>query len=138
MSYCELCGSEVDSLVEAKISGAKLQVCDGCASLGETTSKDETETSDTPTVKRVREPERPKTEDSFEDEVEELVYDYDDVIQKGREEKDLTREELANMLNERESLLKRLENGNSLPSEEVQHKLESELDIELTKTGGGL
>jgi putative transcription factor len=66
------------------------------------------------------------------DEMDELVQDYDDVIRRGREEAGLTQEELANQLNEKTSLIRKLERGDVLPSDEVQRKLERKLGVALS------
>ncbi len=53
----------------------------------------------------------------------------------GRESQGLSQEELAKQLNEKASLIRKLEQGNSLPSDDVQKKLESALEISLSAGG---
>ena len=48
-----------------------------------------------------------------------------------------TQEELANQLNEKASLIRKLERGDVLPSDTVQRKLEKALGISLSTGGGG-
>jgi len=67
------------------------------------------------------------------DDMEELAADYDDRIRDGRESQGLTQEELANQLNEKASLIRKLERGDILPSDDVQTKLEKKLGITLTE-----
>jgi len=67
------------------------------------------------------------------DDMEELAADYDDRIRQGRESVGLTQEELADDLNEKASLIRKLERGDILPSDSVQTKLEKKLDITLTE-----
>lgn len=69
------------------------------------------------------------------DEMDELVQDYDDRIRSARESKGYSQEELAKSLNEKASLIRKLEHGNSLPSDEMQRKLERALDISLSAGG---
>lgn len=69
------------------------------------------------------------------DDLEEVAQDYDDRIRKGREKQGLTQEELANKLNEKASLIRKLEQGQTLPSDDIQSKLESALDISLSAGG---
>jgi len=66
------------------------------------------------------------------DEMDELAQDYDDRIRSGRESAGLSQQELANQLNEKASLIRKLEHGDVLPSDEVQHELEGALDIDLS------
>jgi putative transcription factor len=69
------------------------------------------------------------------DEMDEVVQDYDDRIRTAREAEDLTQEELANQLNEKASLIRKLERGDVLPSDSIQRKLEKELGIDLSMGG---
>jgi putative transcription factor len=71
------------------------------------------------------------------DEMDEVVQDYDDRIRNARESEGLTQEELANQLNEKASLIRKLERGDVLPSDTVQRKLERALDISLSTGGSG-
>jgi len=66
------------------------------------------------------------------DEMEELAADYDDRIRTARESAGLTQTELANQLNEKASLIRKIEHGDILPSDDVQSKLEHKLEISLT------
>jgi putative transcription factor len=69
------------------------------------------------------------------DEMDELAQDYDDRIRSGRESQGLSQEELARQLNEKASLIRKLERGDTLPSDDVQRKLERALDIDLSAGG---
>jgi putative transcription factor len=68
--------------------------------------------------------------------MDEVVQDYDERIRSARESRGLSQEELAKQLNEKASLIRKLERGDVLPSDSVQRKLEKELDISLTEGGG--
>jgi putative transcription factor len=69
------------------------------------------------------------------DDMDELAQDYDDRIRNARESTDMSQEDLANELNEKASLIRKLERGDVLPSDEVRTKLERKLDINLTAGG---
>jgi putative transcription factor len=71
------------------------------------------------------------------DEMDEVVPDYDQRIRNARESEGLTQEELAKQLNEKASLIRKLERGDVLPSDKVQRKLEKALGISLSEGGGG-
>jgi putative transcription factor len=64
--------------------------------------------------------------------MDELAQDYDDRIRNAREGTGMSQEDLADELNEKASLIRKLERGDVLPSDEVQQELERELDIQLT------
>ena len=66
------------------------------------------------------------------DEMESVASDYDQQIRQAREDRGLSQEQLADTLNEKASLIRKLERGDVLPSDSVQRKLERELDISLS------
>jgi putative transcription factor len=70
------------------------------------------------------------------DDMEEVATDYDERIRSAREGRGLSQEDLAKELNEKASLIRKLERGDMLPSDEVQKKLERELDISLSEGAG--
>jgi putative transcription factor len=61
----------------------------------------------------------------------ELADDYNRRIIQGRRKKDLTQEELAKRINEKKSVISRLETGEMRPSDRLVKKLEKELDVRL-------
>lgn len=72
------------------------------------------------------------------DDMDELATDYDDRIRRAREKRGQSQSELANELNEKASLIRKLERGDTLPSDSVQSKLESLLDISLGADSGSV
>jgi putative transcription factor len=69
------------------------------------------------------------------DEMDELAQDYDELIRDARESRGLSQEDLARELNLKASLIRKLERGDTLPTDDVQTKLERELDIALSAGG---
>ncbi len=67
--------------------------------------------------------------------MDELATDYDDRVRNAREKKGLSQSDLANELNEKASLIRKIERGDTLPSDRVQSKLERFLDINLSAEG---
>jgi len=61
----------------------------------------------------------------------EIVEDYADRVKKARMEKGLSLKDLALQLMVRELLIKKIENGELIPEEEVRKKLEKVLGIKL-------
>jgi putative transcription factor len=71
------------------------------------------------------------------DDMDELAQDYDERIRRAREDEGLSQADLANELNEKASLIRKLERGDTLPSDDVQAELEGYLDIDLSGSAGG-
>jgi putative transcription factor len=67
------------------------------------------------------------------DDMDEIAADYDERIRTAREKQGLSQEDLAGQLNEKASLIRKLERGDTLPSDDVQKKLEKKLGISLTE-----
>lgn len=149
MPQCEMCGAERPSLTTVKVEGAELELCDDCKSFGtevrtesaseSTSTKYSTssnsgqsgsgsQSSSSSSGSRRR-------RDMFDD-MEEVATDYHERIREARESRGLNQQELAGELNEKTSLIRKLERGDVLPSDDVQRKLERELDISLTESGG--
>ena len=152
-----MCGTETGAPKTVKVEGAELQVCSNCTDFGTevtqstssgTTSKYSTgsssgssgssstgsQTSTSGTTSGGRSGGR--RSDMF-DEMDELATDYDDRIRLAREQRGLSQSDLANELNEKASLIRKLERGETLPSDNVQSKLERFLDVNLTGEAGG-
>ena len=153
MVQCEMCGTETASPKRVKIEGAELKVCDGCAEFGtevqtESTSSSSTKYSTSSTDSGGQSSTAGSTASSvggsssrsggrsdMYGDIEELAQEYNERIRDAREAANLSREELADQLNEKASLIGKLERGDTLPSDEVQRKLERALDIDLTAGG---
>jgi putative transcription factor len=69
------------------------------------------------------------------DDMGELAQDYDEIVRQAREKKGLSQAELASELNEKASLIRKIERADTLPSDDVQTKLERNLDIDLDAGG---
>ncbi len=117
MPSCELCGKETSSIVKAKIEGAKLDVCESCADMGETI--------DTPEKKmKKKKKSRPR-----ENEV--LVDDYGKQVKQARESEEISIKELADELNEKSSLISKIEKQDLKPDRTLAQKLSKRLGVEL-------
>ncbi|MGM0591501.1 MAG: multiprotein bridging factor aMBF1 [Halobacteriota archaeon] len=149
MPQCEMCGAERPSLTTTKVEGAELQLCDDCKQFGtevRTESKSQTSTKySTSASSSSSKPSRASSSpssgstkrrrrDMFDD-MDEIATDYDSRIREARERAGLSQEDLAKQLNEKASLIRKLERGDMLPSDAIQKKLERKLDISLTEGG---
>ncbi|ELZ69785.1 XRE family transcriptional regulator [Haloferax sp. ATCC BAA-644] len=65
--------------------------------------------------------------------MDEIATDYDDRIRQARESRGLSQEELAQSLNEKASLIRKLERGDIMPPDSVRKKIERKLDISLVE-----
>lgn len=151
MVQCEMCGAETSTPKTVKVEGAELDVCENCADFGtevrqpateSTSTKYSTGSSSESSSSASGESgssgsggrSRSRRRDMFDD-MEEVAQDYDERIRSAREAAGLSQQELAKELNEKASLIRKLERGASLPSDSVQKKLERRLDIALTEGG---
>jgi putative transcription factor len=147
-----MCGAESSSLTTTKVEGAELQLCDDCTEFGtevrtESSSSSSTKYSTSSSSSSSSSSSggssstggggggTTRRRDMFDD-MDEIAADYDDRIRSAREERGLSQEELADELNEKASLIRKLERGDMLPSDEVQRKLESELGVTLSEGSG--
>jgi putative transcription factor len=150
MVQCEMCGAETASPKTIKVEGAELDVCDNCADFGTevktqqssststkySTSSSSGQSSTSTGSSGSSGGSRSRRRDMFDD-MEEIAQDYDDRIRNARESTGLSQEDLAKELNEKASLIRKLEHGDILPSDSVQKKLEKKLDISLTAGSSG-
>lgn len=150
MVQCEMCGTETGSATTSKIEGAELQVCQSCADFGtevtpadasststkySTSDSGSTSTQSTNSSGGNSGTTRAQRRDLF-DEMEMLADDYPERIREVRETRDLSQEDLARELNEKASLIRKLERGDMQPSDSIQRKLERHLEISLTEGSG--
>jgi len=144
-----MCGADEASLTTTKVEGAELELCENCQGFGTTV---ETQQSSSSTSKYSTSSSSGtsgssggstggsagsggstrRKKDMFDD-MDELAGDYDDRIREAREAEGVTQEELADDLNEKASLIRKLERGDILPSDDVKAKLEKKLEITLTE-----
>lgn len=117
---CELCGKE-GNLVIALVEGIQMKVCPNCSKYGKILDE----------VKPIAKKEKKKINE--EEYVEGIVEDYAKLIKNKREELGLKQEELAKKINERESVIHKIENGSLEPSVKLAKKLERFLKIKLIK-----
>jgi putative transcription factor len=126
---------DVPRLNKITIEGSNLSVCPNCAKFGkgQTTAGQGKESSYTPTIaERLEQREkRLRTKDVFESGQEELALDYASRIHTARSSNGLSQEELGKKINEKKSVVAKLENGDMVPDEKLVRKLEKALDISL-------
>ncbi len=104
-------------MTRARIEGAMLNVCSSCVSFGTEVKIEEKRTI--PTVKTKEIP-----EDTINPE-------FARIIKQAREAKRLSREQLASRINEKVSVIERIERDMK-PDERLRRKVENALDIDLS------
>ncbi|AMD17121.1 XRE family transcriptional regulator [Methanobrevibacter sp. YE315] len=130
---CEICGKPVpeNNPIRAKIEGSVMVVCKECSKLG-TIQK----APPKPKFRQQSKSKRPSTTRnrnySRNDEpTEELIEDFEHEVRKARESKNWSREDLGRKINERVSVITRIETGKMTPDTKLTKKLEKALNIKL-------
>jgi putative transcription factor len=137
---CEVCGRRIDGVqYKAIIEGARLVVCHDCSVLGsiswELGSKPTAHRSSVRIQKSQKmKPKRASRPQSPMETALELVQDFGLRIKRAREERELTPEDLGRKINEKASVLKKLENQKMRPADKLARKLERALRIQLLIT----
>jgi len=131
---CEVCGRKIHGTpIRAVIEGAKLTVCIECSKHGKIIIEEEVEFGQ-------RTPKKPLTPVCFVqkkpaqakvDITQEIVEGYDSKIRQAREKLGLSHEELGKKINEKASVLSKLETGKMTPNNLLVTKLEHTLKIKL-------
>jgi len=137
---CEMCGETIRGTAKlVRVEGAELQVCTKCEKFGTEVQQvrrtdiarpstaaprpGKTTTTVVPADRRKR--------DLFDYMEGEIVEDYAARIRKARMDKGLSSKDLAMQIKEREHLIKKIENSELIPEEDVRKKLEKILEIRL-------
>ena len=127
---CDMCGSE-GGLFRVSIEEAILNVCNKCSKYGKVLSK----------VKIMAPSEKKKEQKKLEkaklqpgkEIIFVIVPNYSTKIKKKRERLGLKQKDFAKLINERESLVSKLEKGSVEPSIKLARKLERSLKIKLVE-----
>ena len=130
---CEMCGKKVSNLKTVLIEGSMLNVCPNCARFGKPV-KPEIAATPVEIAQRLELREkRLRTKNVFENIENELVDDYAKKIRDARTKMNLTPEELGKRINEKKTVITKIESGNMKPDENLIKKLETTLNIKLTE-----
>ena len=130
---CEICGKPVpeNNPIRAKIEGSVMVVCKECSKLG-TVQKAPPKPKYVKQNKGKKPANTRKRNYSRNDEPsEELIEDFSFEVRKAREAKDWSREDLGRKINERVSVITRIETGKMTPDTKLTKKLEKALNIKL-------
>lgn len=121
MASCELCGNS-GNLIRAIIEGSLLNVCENCARFGKAIIVKQQQT-------QINKPVKQKTT-----EIINLINpDYPKLIKEAREKLNMKQEDLAKKLDEKLSVIHKLETGQLQPTILLARKLEKFLNINLVE-----
>jgi putative transcription factor len=124
MEDCELCGNSTSSVFVVDVEGVELRVCPKCAKGKRVVYKEEPKRTITKRAIAAK-PRKARPEEA------EIVENYGAVVRNARESMQLPIKVLAEMINEKKTLLLRVEQQKTKPSIQLTKKLEKALNIRL-------
>ena len=129
---CEICGKPVpeNNPIRAKIEGSVMVVCKECSKLGKI-QKAPPKPRYVQQKNKKQKDTRNKNYSRRDEPSEELIEDFSNEVRKARESKDWSREDLGRKINERVSVITRIETGKMTPDIKLTKKLEKTLNIKL-------
>lgn len=127
MAECEKCGKGPRPLTLCLIEGAQMYVCPECSRYGRPVTLPKPAPATPAARPRINRPGK----DALEERVMELADDFPTRIQRAREKLGVSREELGRKINEKVSVITKLETGQIHPSDDLVKKLERALNIKL-------
>jgi putative transcription factor len=132
---CEVCGRRINGKTfNVIIEGAKLAVCSECSKLGKVYYEEPKQkvagprrgAAPKPLMIQTKKPQAPKVDTTLE-----LVENFQVNIRQAREKLGLSHEELGKRINEKVSLLRKIETGKMTPDNRLATMLEHALKIKL-------
>ncbi len=126
MPTCEICGRDCKSTRENSLEGACLQACNRCAQLGEPVHRTTKPSSQTRPMVKTRSSSTRYPPIRSRSQRRELVpvEDFTKLIRRAREERKWSQRDVANKLNERTSVITKVESGKMAPTINLARKLE--------------
>jgi putative transcription factor len=129
---CEVCGRKIHgSPIRAVIEGAKLTVCNECSKHGKIIHEEPILKQEAARKPFVPIPVKKKSLKATVDTTQEIVEGYDSKIRQAREKLGISHEELGKKINEKASVLRKIETGKMTPNNQLVIKLEHALKIKL-------
>ena len=128
MASCEICGIQIiDNGERVYVEGNLLTVCKACSKRGKPSNNQQNiQRKLAARPKKIEKPDKITFEDSAI-----LVKDFSEVIRNSRMSKGFTHEQLGFLIQERASLLRKIESGSLKPDEVLAKKLERFFRINL-------
>lgn len=128
---CEICGKPIsDNPIRAKIEGSVMAVCSDCAKLGRIQKEPPKPKFQSKNKGKNSQPKK-QYNNRRDEPSEELIEDYADTIRRKREAKNWSREQLAEKIFEKTSVITRIETKKMVPDLKLTKKIEKTLDLQL-------
>ncbi|MGF7118723.1 multiprotein bridging factor aMBF1 [Methanobacterium oryzae] len=119
---CEICGKKIiGKPMKTKIESSTMLTCNECAKFGKVQREPPKPRRQRPITRKPR----------FQEPTQEVLEDYNVIIREAREKKGWSREDLAEKVYEKASVINRLESGKMVPDIKLARKLERTLKIKL-------
>jgi putative transcription factor len=130
---CEICGKEIiGKPITTKIDGSSMKVCKDCSKFGKIQRPPATRSNTNKTRQRNhRRQSKPYSSPKRTEPNYELVEDYGKLIREKREQKKWSREDLGKKINEKVSVISKIETEHMKPDTKLAKKLERLLKIDL-------
>ena len=133
---CDICGREiVGQAFKVKVEGAKMQVCRNCQALGKPYEEDAApqrpRSIPTGFVRLPRLPERRPAELPKEIQELDVTENFSDLVRKRRMKLGWSQEVLASKVQEKLSVIQKIETGRIAPDTQLCRRLQHELKIKL-------
>ena len=119
-----MCGRKMSTAYIISIENVKLRVCEKCSNDKKVLFIDNGKEKADSANKYIE-------NSSDNDEIEQIIDDYGETIRRARESMGLSLKVLAELLNEKESFLARIEKQKTTPNSKLIEKLEKTLNIKL-------
>lgn len=126
---CEICGKDIKPPgYKIVVEGTELNVCASCKKYGsESISSAKQSSARRVLIKK----KKPQTKIEFK---EELVENFNQIIRFEREKRGWSQEQLAKKIQEKESVIRKIENAEITPEVEIVEKLEKLFGIKLRES----
>jgi putative transcription factor len=133
---CEMCGRPLPTVGTIDVEGARMRVCQGCTRFGKPVAEPAPAGAGHLSASRMEQGLRQRQQrmaprPAALETDEELVPDFGDRVRKARQAKRLKVEDVAKAINEKTSILQKIEAGTFHPDPMVTAKLERSLGIRL-------
>lgn len=135
---CEMCGREASALTPIFIEKSMLSVCQNCAKFGRSPSKPGIAPTPIEITQRLRvRSQRQEIKDVFSEESPDaMAENYSTIIKNARDKKGWSQEELGKKVNEKKSVIAKIESGNMEPGIGLARRLERVLGVKIVEKGG--
>jgi len=125
MPECTLCGKRVAALNKIELEDAIVEVCDDCSKFGRVVQRATPAKTYKPMQKAV------DLHGILKEDEPVFASDYGKRVREAREARGLARPDLARKINERESIIRRIERQEMEPDDTLTRKIERFLNIKI-------